>query len=278
MAVTDFADLTDRSYRASLTNSTHRENDTIPSGNEWLVWNPMLVDDLSRSGWPWNIAGPSTAASWSYSTHPEYSIPHPVAASGSIYTGAVHLPDLQTNTLGALNGLMVDIVGVQGGLAMNSTASQTTNLPTATLPTRVTGGDGVWMGLQIYASGGSTDTTFTVTYTNQAATGGRTSTFAAVSTPVNGDFYMMPLQAGDTGVRSVESVQLSASTGTAGNFGVILFKPLFITMPAVGIQDFTHIPGWNTPIDDEAVLTWLPYYYGGVSSQTQTTTFSFFEA
>jgi hypothetical protein len=36
----------------------------------------------------------------------------------------------------------------------------------------------------------------------------------------------IPLQAGDTGVESIESVTVTATTGTAGNFGVCLFKPL----------------------------------------------------
>jgi hypothetical protein len=36
----------------------------------------------------------------------------------------------------------------------------------------------------------------------------------------------IPLQAGDTGVRSIESVTVASTTGSAGNFGVCLFKPL----------------------------------------------------
>ena len=39
---------------------------------------------------------------------------------------------------------------------------------------------------------------------------------------------LLPLQSGDTGVRAVASVSLTATTGTAGAFGVTLFKPLFV--------------------------------------------------
>ena len=40
----------------------------------------------------------------------------------------------------------------------------------------------------------------------------------------------MALADGDLGVRSVESVTVTATTGTAGNFGITLFKPL-IALP-----------------------------------------------
>jgi hypothetical protein len=36
----------------------------------------------------------------------------------------------------------------------------------------------------------------------------------------------LPFAAGDTGVRAVASVTNAATTGTVGNFGVTLFKPL----------------------------------------------------
>jgi hypothetical protein len=37
---------------------------------------------------------------------------------------------------------------------------------------------------------------------------------------------ILPLAAGDTGARSVESVTLASGSGTSGNFGVTLFKIL----------------------------------------------------
>ncbi len=81
----------------------------------------------------------------------------------------------------------------------------------------------------IYTIVGGTATTVTISYTNSAGVSGRTST----ATTIGGGSYRelgvllpIPLQAGDTGVRSIESVTLAATTGTAGNFGVCLFKPL----------------------------------------------------
>jgi hypothetical protein len=58
---------------------------------------------------------------------------------------------------------------------------------------------------------------------------GRIST----ATTLGGGFYRevgilipIPLQGADKGIRSIESVTLAATTGTVGNFGVCLYKPL----------------------------------------------------
>lgn len=124
--------------------------------------------------------------------------------------------------------IVADVLNQSGGLNATLTTAQTTNLPTAAL-TRHTSGEGVMAGLIPYALLGTTATTFTVSYTNQAGTSGQISTATAIGNSgfrEAGVMLPIPLAAGDTGVRSVESVTLAASTGTAGNFGVVLFKPL----------------------------------------------------
>jgi len=111
------------------------------------------------------------------------------------------------------------------------TTAQTTNLPTAAL-TRFTSGEGVMIGLCIWSNIGGTATTVTVSYTNQAGTPGQISTATQIGgnniANLNGRIILIPLAAGDTGVRSVESVTLAGTTGTAGNIGVCLFKSLAI--------------------------------------------------
>jgi len=125
--------------------------------------------------------------------------------------------------------ILVDVLNESGGLSGAVAAgAQTTGLPTAAL-TRHTSGEGVMAAVVIHTSVGTTATTFTVSYTNQAGTSGRTSTATQIgATNFNGlgTLLMIPLAAGDTGVRSVQSVTLAASTGAAGNFGIVLFKPL----------------------------------------------------
>jgi hypothetical protein len=132
---------------------------------------------------------------------------------------------------GGISGIgliLVDLLVQQGGLSGTITTGQTTNLPTSVLP-RYTGGTGVMIGLVIYSLVGTTLTTITVSYTNELGTSGRTSTatsFGSTSFREVGALIQIPLQVGDLGVRSVQSVTLAGTTGIAGDFGVVLYKPL----------------------------------------------------
>jgi hypothetical protein len=124
--------------------------------------------------------------------------------------------------------LIIDRLSHQGGLDGNSALTQTTNLPTAAL-TRFTSGVGVMIGLTIYTAVGTAGSTITASYTNQAGTSGRTTVaqvFGITANNTAGRLLILPLAAGDTGARSVESVTLASGSGTSGNFGVTLFKIL----------------------------------------------------
>lgn len=92
------------------------------------------------------------------------------------------------------------------------------------LPTRAGSGDGNEMWVEIYTTLGATGRTLTITYTNQAGTSGRTASVAIPALARATSSYRVPLQSGDTGVQSIQSAILSATTGTAGNFGIILAK------------------------------------------------------
>ena len=131
--------------------------------------------------------------------------------------------------LGGVAVIAADLLNVSGGLNSTLTTTQTTNLPTAAL-TRYTSGEGVMAGLCIWSQLGNTVTTVTVSYTNQSGTPGRISTPVQIGSNnaanAAGRLIALPLEPGDTGVRSVESVTLAGTTATAGNFGVCLFKPL----------------------------------------------------
>lgn len=130
--------------------------------------------------------------------------------------------------VGGVALIIIDMLNMSGGLNATLTTPQTTNLPTATL-TRYTDGEGVQVGLICHANIGGTATTVTIEYTNSAGVGARVSTamvFGGSGQSSSGNLTRIPLQAGDTGVRSVESVTLAGTTGTAGNFGVVLYKPL----------------------------------------------------
>ncbi len=99
-------------------------------------------------------------------------------------------------------------------------------------------GNEIWV--EIYTAVGATARTITASYTNQAGTAGRTTQAAVFGgTGANEAQRMirLPLQQGDTGVRSVESVTISATTGTAGDFGVTILRAIAgaaATNPAIG--------------------------------------------
>lgn len=138
--------------------------------------------------------------------------------------------------------IFYDRLSHQGGLLADSVAVQTTNLPTAAL-TRYTSGVGVMASLEVGATAiGATATTFTCSYTNSLGVSGRTSPPCTVGGTSNMNsaalWINIPLQVGDVGVRSVENVTLAASTGTAQEFGVVLWRPLLAVPVYRACMDF----------------------------------------
>jgi hypothetical protein len=165
--------------------------------------------------------------------------------------------------------VVVDRLSHQGGLSGVPTTAQTTNLPTAAL-TRYTSGVGVMAAIEIHSAIGSTATTVTASYTNQDGTAGRTTKPVAIGGSglnVARLLLPLPLQDGDTGVRSVESVTLAANTTSAGNLGVTLFKPLLL-MPGHSLNGGHQPNHWDgllcggqklVGVDDDACLQLLTY-------------------
>ena len=108
--------------------------------------------------------------------------------------------------------------------ALNATLTTAQTVNSAAL-TRNTSGEGVEIFLEFYTATGATASNVTVSYTNSDGVAGRTSVSVPMPvTPVAGQMLPIPLQSGDKGVRSIQSVTLSASTGTAGNFGITLVE------------------------------------------------------
>lgn len=114
------------------------------------------------------------------------------------------------------------------GMAGNvNTAQSITSFPTLTIPDA--NGTGLEMFAEIYTQIGTSATTITASYTNSANTSGRTTVAAAIGATELREVYRlipMPLQGTDSGVKSIASATLAASTGTAGNFGLVLAKKL----------------------------------------------------
>jgi hypothetical protein len=145
-----------------------------------------------------------------------------------------------------------------GGLSGTSTSAQTVG---GTL-TRNTGGEGNQIWVEIYTQIGATASTITASYTNQAGTSGRTTQAVAIGGTNNREVTRvipLTLQAGDTGVQAVASVTINTtSTGTAGDFGITIARPLVFgnneNTGSMFLRDFiAGMPAAQKLVDDECV-------------------------
>jgi hypothetical protein len=137
--------------------------------------------------------------------------------------------------------LLCDRLWHNSGFTITSTAAQTVN--SVAFPARdrngSTNGEGVLLGVEISTATGSGTPTITANYTNQAGTSGRTATnsTATVGSSAAGTFYPIGLAAGDTGVRSVQTLTLSA-TWTSGTMHLVAYRVLAtLELPAAGIPN-----------------------------------------
>jgi len=127
--------------------------------------------------------------------------------------------------------MLCDRLWHNGGFTITSNAAQTVN--SATFPARdaagTTNGDGVLLGLEISAAAGAAAPSVTVSYTNQAGSSGRTGSnlYPTANSPAAGSFFPIALQAGDTGVRSVQSLTLSASW-LSGTMNLVAYRVLAV--------------------------------------------------
>lgn len=132
--------------------------------------------------------------------------------------------------------------------------------------TRYTDGVGNQIWLEIYTLIGATPHLITASYTNQDGVGGRTTP----SRQIGGTGYreaqrmlQLPLQAGDTGVLSVETVTIDVSTGTAGDFGVTILHPILpIAFDEDGVgavrDTISAVPGPREIVNNACLtLMWL---------------------
>jgi hypothetical protein len=134
----------------------------------------------------------------------------------SLYIGKL---GIQCSTAGTI--LVYDRLWSNSGLNGTLTTAQTFTMPSLT---RNVDGIGVEAYLEIYTATGSTAVTATILYTNTDNVSGRSGTTSIIASPAVGQMFIFTLQAGDSGIKSIQQVTLSATTGTAGNFGLTLLK------------------------------------------------------
>jgi len=138
--------------------------------------------------------------------------------------------------------LLIEALGANIGTVMlydrlwhSSGHNGTTLGPTSfTQPalTRYTGGEGVECWLDVYTAIGSTSRTATISFTHPVSGAGQSATVATIASQAAGQCVRFTGAATDA-IVSVQSVGLSASTGTAGNYGLTLRK-LLAMVPLAG--------------------------------------------
>jgi len=137
--------------------------------------------------------------------------------------------------------MLYDVLWVNSGIVVTTTTNQA--ITSGAMPARdvngSTNGEGLMIGLLV-----TTATTnaavingATVSYTNSQGTAGRTATLTATAgfqipaTAVIGTMVWFMLQAGDTGVRSIEGITLGTSL-VAGAVSLVVARPLASWGPA----------------------------------------------
>lgn len=171
-------------------------------------------------------------------------------------SGNCHLARFQALASQAGSLILADRLWHNGGFTITLNTAQA--LTSATFPSRdnnqTANGDGILLGLEVSAATGAGTPTITVSYTNQAGTAGRTATnvVPTVASSVAGTFHPLSLQAGDTGVRSVQSLTLSA-TWTSGTINLVAYRPIAAL----------ELSGGGVPNAIDAVTGGFPQMFNG---------------
>lgn len=149
-------------------------------------------------------------------------------------TGSNYLTKFSAATSVATHLFLRDVMWVNSGIVVTTTTAQTIN--SVAFPARdvngSTNGEGVYIGLLVTTAttNAALNSTMTVSYTNSDGTAGRTATVGTgidsfPATAVIGTFVHFKLQAGDRGVRSIQSITLAVSL-TAGAVSLIAYRDI----------------------------------------------------
>lgn len=141
-----------------------------------------------------------------------------------------YLMELVASATVACSLLLYDRLWQNSGIVVTTTGAQA--ITPVAIPSRdVNGaalGDGLEAWLEVYTAtgNGSAVTTATISYTNTAGTAGRTGTITNIpATAVAGTICPIELQAGDTGIRSIQSITLGTSL-VSGAVGLVIARTI----------------------------------------------------
>lgn len=144
-------------------------------------------------------------------------------------SGNTYIARLQGQATIAGTLVVADRLWHNSGISVTTTTAQTVN--SAAWPARdrdaSTNGGGVYIGLEVSTATGAGAATPAISYTNQGGTSGKTGAMIVpyAASSIAGTFYPFSLAAGDTGVRSIQSLTLSVSM-TSGTVHLVAYREL----------------------------------------------------
>lgn len=223
--------------------------DAYENGASWLsfFYRSTSPTPPGSGAWADMSMGPGTPKYNAYIGAQYEAVACVGAGNNSIYTGPTpsagqtkHLFGIQIMASTAVvvpsTFVLLDYLLYYPLIDCDSTDVQPLINDTASLP-RYTSGEGV-MAMMVATIANSANATATLTYTNSAGVASRSTAFTAfsgsnvgalcsspgTSNSTNSKSVFIPLMKNDHGIRSVESIQLSASMG--GFCALVLVKPI----------------------------------------------------
>ena len=198
-------------------------------GNTYAILKPTIA----------NLAAGQWFSTWRALGYPtQGAIPTAAAVCDDTLQGTIPLPSfggldchllasaMANSIIGQL--FLADRLAHMGGLSGTVITAQTVNVAIATPASNgrclASGADVHW-GITVYTDMGSTSVNASVAYVDQDDNARTAPAISLGATPRAGRIYPIIPLAGTT-IKSVTSVTLSATTGTAGNFGVTAWKLL----------------------------------------------------
>lgn len=160
--------------------------------------------------------------------------------------------------------MLADRLWHNSGIVVTTTGPQ--GITTPTWPARdrngATAGDGVQIALEVSAlMGNAAVTNTTLLYTNSAGTNSRVATIASFPASAQpGTFVRFELQAGDTGVQSIQAISLGTSY-VSGTMHLVAYRALASLPVAVNTGQALDAVALGMPrLYDNSVpfLLWLP--------------------
>lgn len=270
-----------------------------------LIWNKLTdvaftagrwYDMSGFAGTPVANAWAGTALAWTTCTETTgngtqiFGAPH----GGNVSTDTKHLA-LASAVTAVATGVpafiqWVDLQGYYPGINMNSATAQTlTGTPTL----RYTNGAGCRMYLVSTVASGATAHNIAISYTNQSGTAGRTLPVTVAGTASNTARHIshtgiaannygpfLPMAGGDTGLRSAQTLTLSAAS-LAGTAALCIARPIghpipITTLGVLGEREyFTQAPSLPQIIDGACLV---PIIFAGAATATATNFYVTYEA